>query len=474
MPFAGEHAPANSQVGTANDPLVKATLGEYKVATHSERFRDEVADLTTPLADLPEVINPDSIDFCIAIDGSRQETPVAEVGGRTVTVCHTRVGAVFIDLARRRELSKERFVNPSGLKTTVRSLQINYPMPGSLAQIDDLGPQDSWREATDRFLLRAFVTDEMYPGGTGEKISLADVLLMLHRSKIGSLDAVIVKQCPVCGENSDSFPMLVVPGGETAYCESCGDVVRFSDSLGMNSVFTEDRRENAVNTLMNATERLAMIGLVELLRRRDLVLLARTLIVADGPLAAIHPIDGLAKPILAYLDALAAEVEGTTGRPLMIVGVEKGGDFVKHGQWIQDAIEPGSVMRLSTDYVNARIVNRRHGRSAYGAGHMYGRRFFYRRNDGGLLTITVPPKPGVAPWSYDDASEAIASYPTLGPVLRLLESLKSSKFPDAILPLTEAHGVASIGLGQAATVLTAMSQEALGVEQNTRLRARMA
>ena len=103
--------------------------------------------------------------------------------------------------------------------------------------------------------------------------------------------------------------------------------------------------------------------------------------------------------------------------------------------------------------------------------HLYRHVLHVRRHDGHLLTLTVPAAVGVVPWSLDEESIDWASYPTLRPIIELLESLRTASHDGAVAPLVFAHQVAALPMGTGQSVLTLVAQEALGLNQNTRVRA---
>lgn len=469
MPYLGENAPKLSQVTTARDLLVADALGEYAIAADAAVRPEAIAHLVRPLHDLPQgaALAAGEVATCIALDGSRQETPIMADGSRRATMCYVRVGSVTLDLEARRDLDADRFVNRVRERASRHETVLNYALPGVGISVEGLDPLESWRLATDRMLARCTLTDAALPQPTGFTLSLADALLMLYADAPGEYaEQVPVRRCPVCA--TDPGTPVGHVGRDGGHCEFCGGVLYLVDALGLDDMFVTNGRENALNSVMNAVERLALVATIELLRRTDPTVLGRTLVVADGPLAAIASIQRLARPILNYLDQVAAGLHTAGLPPMLVVGVEKGGNFASHGQDIAEAIPVGHAMRLPADYIARQITGRSGGR-VYGAGHMYGRRFFYRRNDGDLLTVTVPASAGIAPWSKNPASEAWDSYPTLRTVLDVLESLPDLRFPGGVLPLTLAHEVSSIGLS-ADRVLALLAQQRLGIVQNSRLR----
>lgn len=465
MPYANEVAGRLTHVDTAHDPVVQSALRRFQVVSYDDSYESEVSALTLPVTDLDLPVRPLDVSRCVGIDGSRQSTDASASGNRRATVWYIRAGLSATDLDGQREIAAAKFVDPAVLSSIQSAHVLSYPMPGSLVSFDGLDMAESWRAAADALLADCTVSDAFTANPTGRSVSLADALMIMHGRPDAPAAVVKVRKCPVCGDDRE-FPAPVTTEG--GVCQSCSARLYLADTLGLDAVFNEFSRENAVNSLMNAVERLILVAALELLRD-DPAQFASTLLVADGPLAAIGSINALARPMLSYLDAVGEQQIDSGHSPMLVVGVEKTGDFVDHGRLIADLIEPGHVMRLTDDYIGAHILGKRHRRSAYGSGHMYGRRFFYRRlSDGQLLTLTIPAAAGVAPWSEAPESADWASYPTLRPVIELLEELHSARYEGAVQPLTLAHRSTALGQGLPRAAMTTLTQDALGVVRNSR------
>lgn len=471
MPYAGETAPVLGAVGTARSQLIADVLATYEVVGDDSNFATELRAACVPLTDLDLPVEPDSVGLCLSLDGSRQQDVLARPeGGRPVSVGFVRVGGCFLDLDALREIESETLVDPIALARTRRGVAFDYVLPGAGVVARDTSAGESWRKALDSFFAAATVTDGALADPLGIGITLADALLLLHGRPGAPASRAPIRRCPACGESSRDGLTYVERDGGT--CPACKAHLYLTDSLNLDAaIASENSRENALTVTMNAAERFALIAFLELLRQRSLDELSTTIVVADGPLAAFGPLAPLTRPIRRYIDELGAEVLNATGRPLLLVGVEKSGEFAAHGATIKDFIEPGHVMRMTNDYISTHITGRSWADKPYGAEHLYGRRFFYRRHDGHLLTVTVPAAIGVVPWSLDPESEDWTSYPTLRPVLTLLESLRSNRHEGAVLPLVFAHEVTALPMGTGQSVLTLVGQQGLGLAQNTRLRA---
>ena len=121
-------------------------------------------------------------------------------------------------------------------------------------------------------------------------------------------------------------------------------------------------------------------------------------------------------------------------------------------------------MLLSREYINR--MTGRPPQHQYGTDEFYGRRFIYRTTSGNPLVITVPPKPGLAPYG-DSAGEDIANYPTLRVVCEVLDHVQTRLYENAVIPVALAHSAASLPLGVGQSVLRALGQRLLGLPQRS-------
>lgn len=465
MPYAGERGSSLSATSSLTDAIVAEALGEYEVSHAFSIDTSEIAPLTVDVATLPASTVATDVAQCISIDGSRQETLLAQDGINRISACYARVGSVTIDLPALRALEKADHIDPVEERATRHETALNYVLPGNGLSLEGMGPADSWRAATDRMLARCAFTDTVLGGDGSHQVTLADALLMLHGSPGRPANSITVRRCPDCTSLLDGVKV----GRDGGACDQCGAILYLVDALGLDEVFFDNGRENALNAVMSVSERLCLVATIELMRSVNPARLARTLVVADGPLAAIGAIERLTGPMLNYLDAVAEELADSGYDPMLVVGVEKGGNFATHGHQVADAIPRGHAMMLTTDYIARNITGRPGGRD-YGVRQMYGRRFFYRRKrDGAVLTLTVPARAGLTPYGQaHGVNETWDAYPTLRTVIEVLEGLTDARLHGAVLPLTYAHQVASITLN-AATVLRINGQQRLGIARNTRL-----
>jgi hypothetical protein len=180
----------------------------------------------------------------------------------------------------------------------------------------------------------------------------------------------------------------------------------------------------------------------------------------DGPLAVFGPPAWLSAAIQKELQRINAKFREASGTDLIIVGIEKSGNFVVHFEDL-DKREDGSQhftprsYFLPTDtYIKQRVIfsdsPKRYGTDTY-----FGRKFFYKAASGARIVASIP----FLTQDQDrlDTDEPSA-FPQFGTVCELLDKLVTSQFANALAPLVSAHAQAAIPLHLGQKVLKQLAQ----------------
>jgi hypothetical protein len=187
----------------------------------------------------------------------------------------------------------------------------------------------------------------------------------------------------------------------------------------------------------------------------------------DGPLAVFGPPAWLSAAISAELKRLNSIVQKETSKDLLIVGIEKTGEFVNHFDEIdQTEIEgqllypPCSFTLLTDDYIKKRI-NQSSSTRRYGQDTYFGRKLFYKTKNGARIVASIP---FLSSEQDTISSDNVNLYPRFNTVCLLLDKLVSSRYNNAITPLISAHAEASIPLNLGTKVLKQLAQALMGIK----------
>lgn len=152
----------------------------------------------------------------------------------------------------------------------------------------------------------------------------------------------------------------------------------------------------------------------------------------------------------------------TDGQDILMIGIEKTGEFVEHFRQI-DTNEEGqtgqfpkkSLALLTNSYINQNIIfsdsTRFYGRQSY-----FGRKLFYKTSSGARIVATLP----FLSEGHKDLNNAdTTQYPRLTDAVQLLDQLVSSRYPNALSPLVAANAEAAIPLNLGKKVLERLAKE---------------
>jgi hypothetical protein len=196
-----------------------------------------------------------------------------------------------------------------------------------------------------------------------------------------------------------------------------------------------------------------------------LPVLSRVAFVIDGPLAVYGHPAWLSHSIYVELSRIDALLRQRSLPGLLIVGIEKSGNFVEHLMSLDQHENgaPGKIPNettylLTDDYIKRNIIFS-NSPEQYGSQTYFGRKFFYKTRSGSLLVAAVP----FLERDHRDTSTAnLNQFPRLPDILNLLNRLETTRYPNALIPLTAAHAEATLPLNIGKRVLESLARELMG------------
>lgn len=315
---------------------------------------------------------------------------------------------------------------------------------------DHLTAKDSFRESVFD-LFHDVIVDE---GDSNRLLATYEALLKLRPPK-GTI------KCPYshlgCEED-------VTIASSVGTCQ-CSRKKTFwpTDALRIHERFNDDSGSNgeAFGYVLSVWERLILVHLLRCFEERKwLARLGSIAFFVDGPLAVFGPPAWISASIKQELQRINTLVKQETGNDLMIVGVEKTGNFVAHFEEI-DKREDGSsrfqprTYLLPTDSYIKRKIILSDSTKRYGADTYFGRKLFYKTASGARIVASIP-------FLSDDQdsldSDVPTAFPRFGTICNLLDKLVTSRFPNALAPIVSAHAHASIPLHLGQKVLTQLAR----------------
>lgn len=449
MPYEGEYAHYGPLRRITEAENVKQLLSRCKICDSSN---SSIVSITpSPV----EEYNGELPRLIVAIDGSNTEVPVIN-GYPGAMLGYCTVASVLIDLAQIEELDKTRPVDPMKLRETEKAATIDAALPGSnIVTRRQNSARISFREELFDLFQNTILDEE-------DHIPLINTYEILLSKKPHDLQT-----CPYSLDDGCNGSFNIPLG--TSYCPTCKKVIFSTDSLRIHERFNDLGSNGEVfGYVRQVWERILLIDLLRCFERRSLLRhLEHIAFFIDGPLAVFGPPAWLSRSISIELKRLNTLFKQEVDKDLIIVGIEKSGQFVTHFEEIDITETPGdllfsprSYMLLTDEYIKNRIqhsiATKRYGQDTY-----FGRKFYYKTLNGAKIVANIP--------FLSDEQDTIETtdislYPQFKTVCALLDKLVSSRYPNAVEPIISAHSEAAIPLNLGAKVLQQLSQALMGVK----------
>ena len=448
MPYEGEFASYRPIHRLTETERVKKLLSRAKIAD-KQPHQSAIHPVAAPEAE------SELASFVLAIDGSYAEVDV-KTGYPGAKVGYVTVASVLLDLARINELDEQRPVDPQEFRKTEQADTIDSAFPGSnVVTINQTGARESFRQELYETFYDTILDEDLR------------IRMLATFEELLALKPTTRKQeCPYRESDGCEESILISSGCNKC---PCGRRSIFStDALRIHERFHDvGTNGEAFGLVMQVWERILLIHILRCFEQQEILdRMGRIAFFLDGPLAQFGPPAWLSAAISTELKRLNAIVREKTGNDLIIVGIEKSGNFVSHFEEIDQTETPGedrfpkrSYLLLTDQYIKERIAysesDKRFGIDTY-----FGRKFFYKAASGAKIVANIA--------FLDDAqdtldSDDIALYPQFSAIYSLLDKLVSSRFENAISPIVAAHSHAAIPLHLGSKVLKRLAQALMGL-----------
>ena len=455
MPYEGEYAKYRPIRRLVENEHVKNLLKRSRVQNinsgESTLTRVNLSDIS------PSKWQP---DWVLAIDGSHQEElikdgyPGAEVG-------YIAIAAVLMNVAKIKELDFQRPVNPRSFRETENVESIDSVFPGCNIVIDS---ETSANHSLRKALFETLDKNRLFSDGE----SLLDTYEALLKFKPENPKP----DCPyVEDENCQSNDGKFLPNRGPYRCQcSLKNTLYSTDALRIHEGMFPDSANGAMFAeIMQVLERIVIVHILRWLEQNKLLWILRNMaIVIDGPLAVFGHPAWLHLAIRRELNRINTVAKSSPDvQDLLLIGVEKSGNFVTHFERI-DQDETGisgefplqAVGLLTDDYIKKNIIFSE-STKAYGLDTYFGRKFFYKTASGARLVVSVP----FLDESHRDMTKAEPDqFPRLADAIGLLDQLVSSRYQNSLSPLISAHAEAAIPMNLGARVLEEMARTLINEE----------
>ncbi|MDD2710313.1 MAG: DNA double-strand break repair nuclease NurA [Verrucomicrobiae bacterium] len=442
MPYEGEYAHYQPLKRIVESERVQQLLRRSRVLDTSTLTQQAMPKAPPAACSmLPSLV--------LAIDGSHTEVEVRN-GYPGAKIGYCSVASVLLNLAEVERLDVNRPVDPVDFRRTEDPSSDASALPGcNVITRDHISAKDSFREALFELFHDAIVDEE------DNTRLLATYQALLAFKPAGTIT------CPYThlGCNCE---VSIGANLSTCPCERRKPLFP-TDALRIHERFNDDSgsNEEAFGYVRSIWEHLLLIHLLRCFEQRNwLDRLGTIAFFLDGPLAIFGPPAWLSAAISRELQRLNTVVRAKTDNDMIIVGIEKTGNFVAHFEELDKREDggqyfPNGSYYLPTDgYIKERVIFSDSAKR-YGADTYFGRKVFYKTKSGARIVASIP---FLTPEQDSLASDDPTPYPQFGTICALLDKLVTSRFPNALAPIVSAHAQASIPLHLGQKVLRQLAQ----------------
>lgn len=439
MPFENEFASYEPLRRILNSEKVRALQDRFKIRKSEENNTDISAGLISKDKLEPSNWQPDMV---LAIDGSRHSVK-AENGFPGAEFGYITVASVLIMLEKIRELEKEDFIDPCKFRETERASTIDSVYPGCNVIVDG---DDSAKTSMRKRLFEELQKEApFYEKEETEKETLFDTyqaLLKIKRKKAGDSRP---PKCPCDLEKEFEY------GYDEYKCSKCNKILYSTDALRLHELHNPNGACGEMyGQIMFTLERLCLVHMLRGFENKNwLSTLRRVVFILDGPLAVYSTSSWLVKPIIDELRRINELQKKINGQDLIIIGIEKSGNFYNHfedidtdKEGVKDRIHNQTAFLLTDDYIKKNIIFSESPKP-YGQDTYFGRKFFYKTSLGYKIVANIA--------CFDDHQRDTKTaypnqFPRLADVMSLLDQIVSTRYKNSVSPLVSAHAEASIPL----------------------------
>lgn len=439
MPFDNERASGDALIWLQNSPAIRQFAGRV-------REKDTSTQRSTVLTPAHIARSGWSPRRVIAVDGSsvthrvRNGFPGAEA---TLTL----ISVVRIDLSKLAALRPEEIPRPRTFHEMESAHTVEAVLPGA-----NVVRKESAEDTPLRFF-RSQLNDTLREGViAADHETLLETLNALVGDRIASI------RCPIedCAQTISIAP-------ETQCCVCGAEKVYATDALRLAERFTDRGSNGEVHgEARHLIEVLVLINILRYFATPERAhYLAECVFVLDGPLAMFGHIAWLTEPLRRELQRLNEVVTHYTAKSLLLIGIEKTGQFVDHFNqldWSDDFGMRGRFPISATFipgyyYINENVVLRPVNAKPHGKDTYFGRKVFYKNRSGQHAVFTYA-MTNPALEEFDQTEPTY--FPRLGDALDVLDHLATYMYEDGFMPLVRAHAHAAIPLQRGADILESL------------------
>ena len=430
MPYENEYATGESLWRLLDNESVKQFHGEILVR-NAPQPHEFPPSLHVQRAD-------DSVNRIIAIDGS-DVTRQVQNGFPKAEAALVNLAGVVIKTDELRTIGRDDIPSPSQLRDleTVKTMSAVLPGPNVVGQTEVQNSPTKFF----RWTVRKEFDFKLDP----DHESLLETFLTITKDARGSGSTF---QCPIV----DCDRPLRRPDKDTLCGCDRQEPIYSTDSLRMQERFYDNTSsQQAFTAFRQVTEHLLLVNILRYFHQKcDAAMFDDIAFVMDGPLAIFGMPAWLKGHIQDEIERIHQDLLTQGRRGLLLIGMEKTGEFVDHFEeldWLRaegprKRLANGTILIPTTAYIY-RYINPTTTDKAYGEAVYYGRKLMYKNMMGQHAIVMTPIVNGEG---RKPNSVGLDVFPRLNDALNIIDSLYTHLYRDGFAPLVRSHAHAAIPL----------------------------
>lgn len=386
----------------------------------------------------------------VALDGSNI-THKVQNGFPGAEASLVMLSVVFIDITQLAKIKPDEIPSPRVFNEMDRAHTVDAVLPG--ANIVRAGVMDD----TPLRYFRKTVFDTIAGYLDKSHETLLDTLREITKGRSSKI------ACPLKAEGCPHDYKI----GTKEYICDCErkETLYETDAFRFHERFNELGSNGEVHgEVRHVLEVLSLVNVLRFFERNDRIHYLRDCaFVLDGPLAVFGQPAWLAPYVRRELQRISAKARAMNGRDLLVVGIEKSGQYVTHfddidwtdGDGPRSKFPPGTVIIPDARYINRNIVFRPENAKPSGVDTYFGRKVFYKTRDSAHAVVNLAI---VNSEGEDFYNVTLDAFPRLGDALDVLDHLSTYLYEGGFMPLVRAHAHAAIPLKRGTEILASLFQ----------------
>jgi hypothetical protein len=455
MPYLGELAKNQGNQKLMSELAIQEIFKDVKI------IRQDMAYLRLDNYTMPEEeqlkLKDSPLKYIVVIDGSKYETSLPDYPD--ITVGLVNVNQCIIDMEKLQNYLKNSFPLPQEYQKIKENIALSSVVPlKGLCNEDHRDEKDFFRFFVYQTLKTMTNPVVQWLEQQGYEIKHQETLLETYKNLLNHLDKLpgFIQTCPHCKKAGRSINIKSFRENNNVFnyedtircrCDLEPQKIYITDLLQFHEQFNNEKSNESMTTqMMLVLERLTLLNLIRILKHNGLEkLFDEIAFIMDGSLAIYSHASWLSSAINAEIIAIKDK------HPLLIIGIEKTGNFVDHFKkmdnfFTQPVLKNGMIFFLNDSYIKEHIkIYDNEG--FYGEKNYFGKKFFYKNTAGKLFTVNIAfdsEADRAVNYNVRNEVDKIKSTIGLDKVLMLLDNFASHSYTNALSFISMANEGAAL------------------------------